>query len=794
MKKFSLLLATALTTIVSPAFAQFNASGTEYDTANTSIWTEDKANEVVQYANEFACIISNSRGDLFGNGSWEALIDEGDCFNADTDSRGGPQYAQSLMTSTRASENDPQNVVAFFTSRMDDYEQKFIANISGRQSPVDAAPFGDWSFSFRLAASEQFPDFESTAANAPAFGFVNITEDDAANTVQIISADGARNPLSPNVLVDSTRSIIRLDRGEDTGEFIGVTTGEDANSDNVIAGKTSGSHYYRVEWTGVDASDLSNLGAASSSACVSRGNSYQTVHKYGLFNNSTGERIDLSGGFGFSYGGSDANRGYAGNWGVWFENEGSTSFSPSSPSLAITPNDEDITAASFSWAGGKTYKTSVLTEELLDGTSYLTWTSEGEAVATYNSGAQQFALTPVNDGVAFTDTSLTRDEVIAEPWLGNFWSNEKQASVQWDGGANVTFYVREDLSLDAALTAATSTKFVSLYSGPPASNLPIERASVASQNYKGDTNIDAGEVYFLTGLTPGGSFEPRTMYHDTNDDDTLSSGDTAVRYNFSVSSMDGEYTDFADDGTGSYSGSWPYDSVSLVKADDFGIGSCANNALESCDKYEWSFGAYTWDQSFASLESDGDIYQIDQPIRFEYTYDADAHDRNDASTDVEFATNSQYNPVANHCPATIGDGVGCAIAPNDLDGKKYYLEFDGTSLHGLPGVETGVGEDGWSHWIQLINLEDGLQLNDVSNVPYRVKALEISETLGIASADDCSAITFSSLADLTLSTSDLPDPLSPAVAIPTETWSEAPATDDLICTVTHGDASQCTTQ
>jgi hypothetical protein len=94
----------------------------------------------------------------------------------------------------------------------------------------------------------------------------------------------------------------------------------------------------------------------------------------------------------------------------------------------------------------------------------------------------------------------------------------------------------------------------------------------------------------------------------------------------------------------------------------------------------------------------------------------------------------------------------------------------------------------------LINLEDGLQLNDVSNVPYRVKALEISETLGIASADDCSAITFSSLADLTLSTSDLPDPLSPAVAIPTETWSEAPATDDLICTVTHGDASQCTTQ
>ena len=794
MKKFSLLLATALTTIVSPAFAQFNASGTEYDTANISIWTEDKANDIVQYANEFACIISNSRGELFGNGSWEALIDEGDCFNADTDSRGGPQYAQALLTSTRASENDPQNVVAFFTSQMENVTNKYIANIVGRQSVLDAAPFGDWSFSFRLAQSDEFPGVESTAANTPAWGFVNITEDDVADTVQIVSADGMRNPLSPSVLIESTRSIIRMDRGDDTGEFIGVTKNEGSNDDNVIAGKTSSSHYYRVEWTGVDASDLSSLGASSSSACVSRGTSYQTVHKYGLFNDSTGDRIDLSGGFGFSYGDSAANRGYAGNWGVWFENEGSASFSPSTPSLTITPNDEDITAASFSWAGGKTYKTSVLTEQLLDDTSYLTWTSEGEAVATYNSGAQQFDLTPVNDGVVFNDASLTSAEVIAEPWLGNFWSNEKQASVQWDGGANVTFHVRKDLSSDAVLTAATSTKFVSLYSGAPASNLPIERASVGNQNYKGDENILAGEVYFLTGLTPGGSFEPRTMYHDTDDDNTLSSGDTPVRYNFSVSSMDGQYTDFADDGTDSYIGSWPYDSVSLVKADDFGTGSCANNALQSCDKYEWSFGAYTWDQSFATLESDGDIYQIDQPIRFEYTYDAEAHDRNDASTDVEFATDSQYNPVANHCPTTIGDGVGCAIAPDDLDGKKYYLEFDGTSLHGLPGVETGVGDDGWRHWIQLINLKDGLQLDDVSDVSYRIKALEISETLGSASVDDCSGITFSTLNDLTLSASDLPDPLNPTVAIPTETWSEAPETDDLICTVTHGDASQCTTQ
>ena len=67
MKKHTLLMATAMAVVSSPALAQFAPGDTtDYETASVSIWTEDKANDVVEYADQFACIVKNSRGDLFG--------------------------------------------------------------------------------------------------------------------------------------------------------------------------------------------------------------------------------------------------------------------------------------------------------------------------------------------------------------------------------------------------------------------------------------------------------------------------------------------------------------------------------------------------------------------------------------------------------------------------------------------------------------------------------------------------------------------------------------------------------
>ena len=117
------------------------------------------------------------------------------------------------------------------------------------------------------------------------------------------------------------------------------------------------------------------------------------------------------------------------------------------------------------------------------------------------------------------------------------------------------------------------------------------------------------------GAEPGGSFEPRTLYHDTDGDGALSSGDSAVRYNFSVSSMSGEYTDFADNSNGQYTGFWPYDSVTLIQESEINTGSCRLNSPEDCTQYDWTFGAYSWFNSILVYTGDS-LYDIDDPIRF----------------------------------------------------------------------------------------------------------------------------------------------------------------------------------
>lgn len=793
MKKHTLLMATAMAVVSSPALAQFAPGDTtDYETASVSIWTEDKANDVVEYADQFACIVKNSRGDLFGNGEWEALIDEGDCFGAESDSRSGPQYARALMSSTRASETAEQEVAAFFTSTQEGSETRFIANVTGRQSQDDAPPFGDWSFSYYLNSSSELPGVEATAATTPAFGYVDVSEDEANNSIRVLSADVTRDPLTSSIQ-GTMRSVIDYNRGTDTLEFIGVTADGSGQGD-IVAGKASADYYFRAEWNDVDTTDFSAITSSPTTACVARDNTFQTVHKYGLYNED-GSAVSLSGGFGFSYGTNEA-RGYAGSWGVWLEDDAGT-FSPGDDAtLSITAQDDDgnDVTRSLSWAGGKTYKNSVVTEALTNGTSYLTWTMEGEAVATWNSGSSQFDLTPTDDQITFNDTSLTAAEVQSEPWLGFFWSNEKQASVNWDGSTNVTFFMREDVSSDTTLLSATSTKMLSVNSGAPSANLPISRTSATSQNYKGDSNVAAGEVYFLTGAEPGDSYEPRTLYHDTDASGDLSTGDSAVRYDFSVSSMTGEYTDFSDDSSAAYNGFWPYDSVTLILDSEDGTGTCTVSSPSDCTQYDWTFGAYSWDNSILVYEGT-ELYQIDDPIRFQYTFDASEDDRNPNNSDVSFVTDSQYNPVSNLCTVENGSS-DCDVSPDDLDGKKYYLEYDGTSLHGLPGVETGVG-DGWGHWIQLINLADGVQLtaSDADSTTYRVKALEISETFNTSDPSNCTTagITVSEPDDMSISPDDLPSTTTPVVALPTQAWSDAPSDDDLICTVTHGDASACPT-
>ena len=111
---------------------------------------------------------------------------------------------------------------------------------------------------------------EFTAANTPAFGFVDITEDEDANSVNIISADVQRSTSLSNTIIQSMRSVINVNRANGTLEFIGVDADGSGQGD-IVAGKASNDYYFRAEWTGVNTTDFSAITSSPTTSCVSSG-------------------------------------------------------------------------------------------------------------------------------------------------------------------------------------------------------------------------------------------------------------------------------------------------------------------------------------------------------------------------------------------------------------------------------------------------------------------------------------------------------------------------------------------
>ncbi len=245
------------------------------------------------------------------------------------------------------------------------------------------------------------------------------------------------------------------------------------------------------------------------------------------------------------------------------------------------------------------------------------------------------------------------------------------------------------------------------------------------------------------------------------------------------------------------------------------MASEADTAGDTCDKaggdysgctnYTWQFGAFPWDQSVAAYDSTGAAVTLDDPIMIEYTYVA-TDDRNNGMS-IDIRTQDEYNPLLG-C-AAISDGASTndangnpygelcsSVTPSDYAGSKFLLEFDGTEVQGMPGMDVCSDDlcQGMKYWVRLLNLKDGTELTDTKGNKYVFLANGVSSTFQpAANITDCAAdIRFSSLADLGMTASDLPGAInrsSTDYPLPSSAWTDAPTTSK--CTVTMGDTSNC---
>lgn len=126
------------------------------------------------------------------------------------------------------------------------------------------------------------------------------------------------------------------------------------------------------------------------------------------------------------------------------------------------------------------------------------------------------------------------------------------------------------------------------------------------------------------------------------------------------------------------------------------------------------------------------------------------------------------------------------------------LEFDGNHLHGSPGMEVchDLSCSGNSYWMNLVNYDDGTILTATDGNQYAILAAEVGSTFVPTDMSNCSDLSFASLSEIGLSADDLPevDRSSSEYPLPSSAWDDAPAAEDLVCTVVHGDATDCTSE
>jgi hypothetical protein len=296
-----------------------------------------------------------------------------------------------------------------------------------------------------------------------------------------------------------------------------------------------------------------------------------------------------------------------------------------------------------------------------------------------------------------------------------------------------------------------------------------------------------------------------------NGDGNLTTADARVRFDFAVNDPQTKQTNYSDGTSATFDENenwWPGSDVTLVlasEADTTG-DTCdiAGDDFSGCKTYRWQFGAFPWDHSTAAFNTDGSLVALDDPIMIEYTYAA-ADDRNNGMS-IDIRTQDEYNPLTgcsaikdsgNNTQDAQGNtyGESCsAVKPADYAGKKFLLEFDGTEVHGLPGMDVCTDDlcKGMKYWIRLVNLKDGTQLTDTKGNKYVILSQGISSTFQEAALANCNDIDFTSLADLGIAASDLPGSInrsSTDYPLPSTLWSEAPTKSK--CTVTMGDTSNC---
>lgn len=720
-------VALALTGSLSFTYANAApAAGSAYYTDPQSSYVEDATSKGIGQVNMITCIMSAMKPDaLVNQGAYIALVDENKCdpnsrsSTANSGSSDGAQaasYTTTVVDSTRASNSDPMLVKVWLAEDNDGQASTIFVHINATAAPSDANPYGQ----FRL----DFCGKGGGMSNCMMQGYLQ-GSDGALNYFQNEQRDAGSSTVALRLTsVGTTSGSGKLDLEE--------SDGTNSVSQNFLFAYDQ-AHFLRGD------------------QCFSRDASDPetglSVWRYGLYDATTGARVDRNSGFPIEYTASGVTyHGYLGYWGLSLPAAAQATLTNGTTVQKVdysNGNSPTRTDYTVTLAGGKLTKYTKHNRSLasLDKIKFNTWIGDA---TNFFSGAQsntqyelywdeanqQFVATAQidcsgNNGCQSKD--LTSPQTVAV----SFWNNQGGGVQGWSqtlGGdvyvdlhasplvstAQIVVYHSQDLVYPSQLpstlycvnncpTADALTSFFGSNSGQS----PFD--STTFNNWQpSSTYITYGADTASAVLTTGG--QP-VVYTDKNAYQSHPEYQSGVR-------SGRLFTNLTDAQCGSTNGNTVYCDYKVNDADVY---------------YVWETGPNNWNQFAAVKDASNNFLQFDAPLQLNY----------------QVPTGAQYGQYA---------------------GKSIVLQYGGFGdLWGIPGQcvshltnqPVSCDTQDARYVPEFVIPYDSVlgQVTDGSNT-YLVKWLEREIRFARKDAAACSNLTLPS--NVTLPTqADLNDPSDP---------------------------------
>ncbi|UTV30435.1 hypothetical protein [Photobacterium atrarenae] len=635
MKKLS--LATAISSVLFSASgaASYNDAGTDYTNTITDSYVGEQAAEPLNMANMLLCIMKATGAENFANADYRALVDSAQCEgrNGDESSQSASKiaYSEVVVSSTRADNQSPQNVTVWFQDA-EEADGQYIVNTRVSAAPGPTSPFGELQFTFKHATGADKGDLSISVENGQNMISLINSFEEGGNTIE-------------------QAAIVQIDDAEGKSGR-GKTQGLDwsQNPPVPIEYKLAYNENYYLKQVG-----------SNPEVCLSRNNPRENVHSYSLFNETTGELLDIKAGFNFEYISAQSGQpqhGFVGEWGLWTEEQHQQGYV-----APTTITDEDGVSYTVVTAPGKLMRQIKGQRALQDGESFEYWDGNNSVNVYWVASAGQFQGDDGSGNPDGNDAGITQNTYLWSPMLRqniNYLGN--------DGGSHKVAYTsNETVRANDAIFNSGAINLI-CYGDCPQSNISLNDALSWNFTQPYEDPSSAGIAYTL---------DPADM--------TLRLSGQSVTLNFTRD-------DLSDDQTfwGASSGEF------VLSADAASVNSWDDLNGQGTVTYRWEMGVDSWSQlTMLKKVSDQRFYEFDKPIQVIYSHQA-AHDRNGESAHDGAQVMLEYHGPGNlhGIPWEQAEGQWNALFSladgtpvyTDTNGNRYVVKATGIDKRFMPAA------------------------------------------------------------------------------------------------------------